>query len=79
MTYEKDIYDSENTWWICIYFCLVFRAEKNYTKSTEELYKKDHHDSDNHDADHGCDHSFRAKHPGMWGQVGLRNYHYEQS
>ena len=36
---------------------------------TEELYKKDLHDPDNH----------RARHPGMHSQVGLRKYHYEQS
>ena len=26
-----------------------------------------------------CDHSLRARHPGMWSQVGLRKHHYEQS
>ena len=26
-----------------------------------------------------CDHSSRARHPGMWSQVGLREHHYEQS
>ena len=26
-----------------------------------------------------CDYSPRAGHPGMWSQVGLRKYHYEQS
>ena len=26
-----------------------------------------------------CDHSPRARHPGMWSQVGLRKHHYEQS
>ena len=26
-----------------------------------------------------CDHSPRARHPGMWSQVGLSTYHYEQS
>ena len=26
-----------------------------------------------------CDYSPRARHPGMWSQVGLRKYHYEQS
>ena len=25
-----------------------------------------------------CDHSSRARHPGMWSQVGLRKHHYEQ-
>ena len=26
-----------------------------------------------------CDHSLRARHPGMQSQVGLRKHHYEQS
>ena len=26
-----------------------------------------------------CDHWPRARHPGMWSQVGLRKHHYEQS
>ena len=26
-----------------------------------------------------CDHSPRARHPGMWSQVGLRKHHYEQA
>ena len=26
-----------------------------------------------------CDHSSRARHPGMWSKVGLRKHHYEQS
>ena len=26
-----------------------------------------------------CDHSPRARYPGMWNQVGLRKHHYEQS
>ena len=45
---------------------------QEYTK----LYKKDLHDPDNHDE---CDHSPRARHPGMQSQVGLRKRHYEQS
>ena len=24
-----------------------------------------------------CDHSPRARHPGMWSQVGLRKHHYK--
>ena len=36
-----------------------------------ELYKKDLHGPDNH--------SPRARHPGMWSQVGLRKHHYKQS
>ena len=34
---------------------------KRSQEYTEELYKKDLHDRDNHD----CDHSPRARHPGM--------------
>ena len=46
---------------------------KRKQEYTEELYKKDLHDPDNHD------HSPRARHPGMQSQVGLRKHHYEQS
>ena len=35
--------------------------KKRWQEYTEELYKKDLHDRDNHD----CDHSPRARHPGM--------------
>ena len=35
---------------------------KRWHEYTEELYKKDPHDPDNHKL---CDHSPRAKHPGM--------------
>ena len=35
---------------------------KKWQEYTEELYKKDLHNQDNHD---GCDHSPRARHPGM--------------
>ena len=56
--------------------------KEKWQKYTEELYKKDLHDPDNHDGDlygdlYG-DHSYRARHPGMWSQVGLRKHHYEQ-
>ena len=37
--------------------------KKRWQEYTEELYKKDLHDSDNHDG--VCDHSPRARHPGM--------------
>ena len=40
--------------------------KKRWQEYTEELYKKDLHDPDNHD------HSPRARHPGMPSQVGLR-------
>ena len=35
--------------------------KKRWQEYTEGLYKKDLHDQDNHD----CDHSPRARHPGM--------------
>ena len=44
---------------------------------TEELYKKDLHNPYHHYM--GCDHSARARHPGMRSQVGLRKHQYEQS
>ena len=37
--------------------------KKRWQEYTEELYKKDLHDQENHDG--VCDHSSRAKHPGM--------------
>ena len=41
--------------------------KKTWQEYTEELYKKDLHDPDNHDGDLGDlgDHSPRARHPGM--------------
>ena len=52
---------------------------KRWQEYPEELYKKDLH-QDNHDGDQWwCDHSPRARHPGMWSQVGLRKHHYKQS
>ena len=50
---------------------------KRWQEYTEELYKKDLHNPDDHDG--VCDHSPRARHPGMLSQVGLRKHHYEQS
>ena len=49
--------------------------KKSWREYTEELYKKDLHDPDNHDGMN----SPRARHPGVWSQVGLRKHHYEQS
>jgi len=49
---------------------------KRWQEYTEELYKKDLLDPDNHD---GNDHSPRARHAGIQSQVGLRKHHYEQS
>ena len=50
--------------------------KKKWQEYTEELYKKDLHDSDNHS---GVINQPRARHPGMGSQVGLRKHHYEQS
>ena len=49
--------------------------KKKWQEYTEELYKKDLHDPDNHDGVTAP----TARHPGMWSQVGLRKHHYEQS
>ena len=46
--------------------------KKRWQEYTEELYKKDLHDLDNHDE---CDHSPRARHPGMRSQAGLKKHH----
>ena len=47
--------------------------KKRWQEYTEELYKKDLHNPDNHD------HSPRARHPGVQSQMGLRKHHYEQN
>ena len=49
--------------------------KKRWQEDTEELYKKDPHDPDNHDGVL----TPGAGHPGMRSQVGLRKHHYEQS
>ena len=46
--------------------------KKRWQEYTEELYKEDLHDPDNHD---GVINSPRARHPGVQSQVGLRKYH----
>ena len=51
-------------------------TKKRWQEYTEELYKKDLYDPDNHD---GCDHSHRARHLRMQSQEGLRKHHYQQS
>ena len=51
--------------------------KKRWQEYTEELYKNDLHDLDNHDD--VITHLDRPRHPGMWSQVGLRKHHYEQS
>jgi len=48
--------------------------KKRWQEYTEELYKKDLNDPDNHDGV-----VTRARHPGMQSQVGLRKHHYEES
>ena len=45
--------------------------EKRWQEYTEELYKKDLHDPDNHDGDPQP----RARHSGMWSQMGLRKHY----
>ena len=47
--------------------------KERWQEYTEELYTKDLYNQDNHDGDHWP----RARHPGMWSQVGLRKHHYE--
>ena len=48
--------------------------KKRWQEYTEELYKKDFHNPDNHEGVIP-----RARHLGMLSQVGLRKHHYEQS
>ena len=50
--------------------------KRRWQEHTEELYKKDLHDPDNHDG--VIIHSPRARYPRKRSQVGLRNHHYEQ-
>ena len=50
--------------------------KKRWQEYTEELYKKDLHDPDNHD---GMITHLESRHPGMWSQVGLRKHHYKVS
>ena len=45
--------------------------KKRWHKYTEELYKKDLHDPDNHNG--------VITHLGVQSQVGVRKHHYEQS
>ena len=51
--------------------------KKRWQEYTEELYKKDLHDPDNHDG--VITHLETGRHPGMRSKVGLRKHHYEQS
>ena len=47
-------------------------VKKRWQEYTEKLYKKDHHDPDNHD---GVITQRRSRHPGMRSQVGFRKHH----
>ena len=49
--------------------------KKRWQEYTEELYKKDLHDPDNHDGVI----TPRARHPWVRSQVGLRKHYYKQS
>ena len=51
--------------------------KKSWQEYTEELYKKDLHDPDNHNG--MITHSPRTTHPGMRSQGDLRKHRYEQS
>ena len=50
--------------------------KKRWQEYTEELYKKDLHDSDNHD---GVITHLVPNILELWSQMGLRKHHYEQS
>ena len=49
--------------------------KKRWQEYTEEIHKR----SSQPRLSRWCDHSPRARHPGMRSQVGLRKHHYEQS
>ena len=51
--------------------------KKRWQEYTEELYKKDLNDPDNHDS--VITHLEPDRHLGVQSQVGLRKHHYEQS
>ena len=57
--------------------------KERWQEYTEELYKKDIHDPDNHDGSWPHLTMRRSltytRHPGMQSQAGLRKHHYEQS
>ena len=50
--------------------------KKRWQEYTEDIYKKDLHDPDNHD---GVTTHLDPDNPGMRSEVHLRKYHYEQS
>ena len=47
--------------------------KRRWQEYTEEVYKKDFHDPDNHNG------VITHLKPGMWSQVGLRKHNYKQS
>ena len=49
--------------------------KKRWQEYTEELYKKDLHDPDEHNGVI----THLEPDPGLWSQVGLKKHHYEQS
>ena len=56
-------------------------AKKKWQEYTEELYKKDFYDPDNHDGviTHLDTKRQNGRHPGVQSQVGLRKHHCKQS
>ena len=50
--------------------------KKRWQEYTEELYRKDLHNPDNHE---GVITHLESDVLGMWSQVGLRKHHYERS
>ena len=50
--------------------------KKRWQEHTEEIYKKDLHDLDNHD---GVIIYLESDTLRVWSQVGLRKHHYKQS
>ena len=51
--------------------------KKKWQEYTEVLYKKDLHDTNNHDG--VIDHSSRIRHPGIQSQTGLRKHLHQQN
>ena len=65
---------TKRTEMVCMDLKEAEAIKKSQQEYTEELYKKDLRDPDNHN-----DHSRRARHPGMRSPVDLRKHHYKQS
>ena len=66
-----------------MFFCYLvnnnFIQIMNWSFYKKETENKRHRLEKLHRLSQWCDHSPRARHPGMWSQVGLRKHHYEQS